>query len=191
MTISGTPSRARDRVGRGAAGGEQSDGEHRLSRRRAGARRAPHWRPTAVRGCRVARAGSVVRRQGRADVDLPVRLKDLSELFGGSARCVWRGQGGSRRRSGGDLVSAAKPTSEETVAKAVAQDNSSRGVRNSPDGHLPVCGGAPGSCTVTQSPPAVRGVSVRVPLCAWVMLLTIARPRPTPAWSVRMRLVPR
>jgi hypothetical protein len=52
---------------------------------------------------------------------------------------------------------------------------------NSPDRHLPVCGGAAGSCTVTQSPPAVRGVRVRIPLCAWVMLLTIARPRPTPA----------
>src|SRR5918995_1408556 len=48
-----------------------------------------------------------------------------------------------------------------------------------------------GSCTVTRSPPAARGVRVRVPSCAWVMLLTIARPRPTPAWSVRMRSVPR
>jgi hypothetical protein len=62
---------------------------------------------------------------------------------------------------------------------------------NSPDRHLPVCGGAAGSCTVTQSPPAARGVRVRVPSCAWVMLLTIARPRPTPACSVRMRSVPR
>ena len=54
------------------------------------------------------------------------------------------------------------------------------------------CSGvAAGSCTVTQSPPAVRGVRVRVPSCAWVMLLTIARPRPTPARSVRVRLVPR
>ena len=61
----------------------------------------------------------------------------------------------------------------------------------SPGRHLPVFGGAAGSCTVTQSPPAARGVRVRVPSCAWVMLLTIARPRPTPAWSVRMRLVPR
>ncbi|MCW2963135.1 MAG: hypothetical protein JWO17_387 [Actinomycetia bacterium] len=57
--------------------------------------------------------------------------------------------------------------------------------------HLPVCGGAAGSCTVTRSPPAARGVRVRVPSCAWVMLLTIARPRPSPAWSVRMRSVPR
>ncbi len=56
---------------------------------------------------------------------------------------------------------------------------------------LPVCGGAAGSCTVTQSPPAARGVRVRVPSCAWVMLLTIARPRPTPAWSARTRLLPR
>src|SRR5205814_9855903 len=55
----------------------------------------------------------------------------------------------------------------------------------------PLCGGAAGSCTVTQSPPAVRGVRVRVPSCAWVMLLTIARPRPTPAWLVRTRSVPR
>ena len=48
-----------------------------------------------------------------------------------------------------------------------------------------------GSRTVTQSPPAARGVRVRVPSCAWVMLLTIARPRPTPAWSVCIRSVPR
>src|SRR5204863_10075464 len=59
-----------------------------------------------------------------------------------------------------------------------------------PQAATPV-GGAAGSCTVTRSPPASRGVRVRVPSCAWVMLLTIARPRPTPAWSVRMRLVPR
>jgi hypothetical protein len=62
---------------------------------------------------------------------------------------------------------------------------------NSPDRHLPLCGGAAGSCTVTRSPPAARGVRVRVPSCAWVMLLTMARPRPTPAWSVRTRPVPR
>src|SRR5215203_5411890 len=62
---------------------------------------------------------------------------------------------------------------------------------NSPDRQLPACGGAAGSCTVTQRPPAARGVRVRVPSCAWVMLLTIARPRPTPEWSVRMRSVPR
>jgi hypothetical protein len=60
-----------------------------------------------------------------------------------------------------------------------------------PDRHRPVCGGAAGSCTVTRSPPAARGVTVRVPSCVWVMLLTIARPRPTPAWSVCMRSVPR
>ena len=48
-----------------------------------------------------------------------------------------------------------------------------------------------GSSTVTASPPASRGVRVRVPSCAWVMLLTIARPRPTPACSVRIRWVPR
>jgi hypothetical protein len=59
------------------------------------------------------------------------------------------------------------------------------------DRHLSVCGGAAGSCTVTWSPPAGRGVRVRVPSCAWVMLLTIARPRPTSAWSVRRRSVPR
>ncbi len=40
-------------------------------------------------------------------------------------------------------------------------------------------------------PPAERGVRVSVPSCAWVMVLTIARPRPTPAWSVCMRSVPR
>jgi hypothetical protein len=68
---------------------------------------------------------------------------------------------------------------------------SSGAVRQSPDRHLPVCGGAAGSCTVTRSPPAARGARVRVPSCAWVMLLTIARPRPTPPSSVRMRLLPR
>ena len=52
-------------------------------------------------------------------------------------------------------------------------------------------GGAAGSCTVTRSPPPARGASVRVPSCAWVMLLTIASPRPTPAWEVRTRSVPR
>ena len=30
-----------------------------------------------------------------------------------------------------------------------------------------------------------------VPSCAWVMLFTIARPRPTPPWSPRMRSLPR
>ena len=50
---------------------------------------------------------------------------------------------------------------------------------------------AAGSRTVTQSPPAGRGTMVSVPSCAWAMLLTMARPRPTPAWSVRMRSVPR
>ena len=57
-------------------------------------------------------------------------------------------------------------------------------------------GGRPGRlgverCTVTQSPPSRRGAMVSVPSWAWVMLLTIARPRPTPAWSVRVRSVPR
>jgi NADPH:quinone reductase-like Zn-dependent oxidoreductase len=50
---------------------------------------------------------------------------------------------------------------------------------------------AAGSSTVTRIPPAGRAVRVSAPSCAWVMLLTIARPRPTPAWSVRMRSVPR
>ncbi len=59
------------------------------------------------------------------------------------------------------------------------------------DRHPPMCGGAAGSCTVTRSPPAARGVRVRIPSCARLMLSTIARPRPTPACSVRMRSVPR
>ena len=59
------------------------------------------------------------------------------------------------------------------------------------DRYLLVCGGAAGSCTVTQRPPAARGARVRIPSCARVMLLTIARPRPTPAWSARIRCVPR
>jgi len=36
-----------------------------------------------------------------------------------------------------------------------------------------------------------RGVRVRVPSCAWAMLLTMARPRPAPVWFVRMRSLPR
>lgn len=44
-----------------------------------------------------------------------------------------------------------------------------------------VCGGAAGSSTVTQSPPAARGVRLRVPSWACAMLLAIARPSPTPA----------
>src|SRR5215467_997375 len=36
-------------------------------------------------------------------------------------------------------------------------------------------GGPAGSCTVTRSPPAALGVRVRVPSCASVMLLTMAR----------------
>src|SRR3989442_12014199 len=52
------------------------------------------------------------------------------------------------------------------------------------DRHRPVwaCGGAAGRCTVTRSPPSARGLTVSVPSWAWVMLLTIASPRPTPAW---------
>src|SRR5947208_15615476 len=59
------------------------------------------------------------------------------------------------------------------------------------DSLVPFGVGAAASSTVTQSPPAVRGVRVRDPSCAWVMLLTMARPRPTPACSMRMRLAPR
>src|SRR5581483_10377134 len=51
--------------------------------------------------------------------------------------------------------------------------------------------GAAGRRTVTRSPPAGRGARVRLPSCASAMLLTIARPRPTPAWSLRLRSVPR
>jgi hypothetical protein len=43
------------------------------------------------------------------------------------------------------------------------------------------CRPATGSRTVTQSPPSARGLSESVPSCACTMLLTIARPRPTPA----------
>jgi len=46
-------------------------------------------------------------------------------------------------------------------------------------------GGAAGSRTVARRPPAAQGVRVRIPSCAWVMLLTIARPRPTPVVEVR------
>src|SRR5205814_2018070 len=49
----------------------------------------------------------------------------------------------------------------------------------------------PGTWRGYEAGPEGPGVRVRVPSCAWVMLLTIARPRPTPAWSVRIRLVPR
>ena len=48
-----------------------------------------------------------------------------------------------------------------------------------------------GNRTVARRPPASRGVRVRVPSWAWMMLFAIARPSPTPAWSARMRLPPR
>ena len=44
---------------------------------------------------------------------------------------------------------------------------------------------------MTPRPPSARGVSVRVPSWAWVMLRTMARPRPTPEWSSWIRPVPR
>src|SRR6478672_4176393 len=67
----------------------------------------------------------------------------------------------------------------------------SRGGEDRPsDRHLAGCGAAAGRRTVTRSPPAARGVRVRVPSWARAMLLTIARPRPTPAASVRTRSLP-
>ena len=54
--------------------------------------------------------------------------------------------------------------------------------------HLTAGSETGGSCTVTESPPPGRGVRVRLPSCAWVMLLTIASPRPRAAWSVCNRL---
>ena len=51
-----------------------------------------------------------------------------------------------------------------------------------------VCAVIAGSSTVTRIPPAGRGVRVRVPPCASVIVLTMARPSPTPAWSVCMRM---
>ncbi|CAL9511087.1 hypothetical protein SUDANB121_03653 [Nocardiopsis dassonvillei] len=57
--------------------------------------------------------------------------------------------------------------------------------------HPPLSGATAESSTVTRSPPSGRGTRVRVPSCARVTLLTMASPRPTPAWSVWMRSVPR
>ena len=51
-------------------------------------------------------------------------------------------------------------------------------------------GGVGVSCTVAETRQRLGGEG-EVPSCAWVMLLTIARPSPTPAWSVRRRSVPR
>lgn len=44
---------------------------------------------------------------------------------------------------------------------------------------------------MTRSPPPVSGARASVPSCARVMVSTMARPRPTPAWWVRRRSVPR
>src|SRR5690606_10212450 len=44
-----------------------------------------------------------------------------------------------------------------------------------------------GNPTVATSPPPSRGARVRAPPCARQTLLTIARPRPTPAWPRRTR----
>ena len=102
---------------------------------------------------------------------------------------------------GETLVSGlVKADVDTAAASSPAGRSAPSGLRQFRRRHLPVCGGAAdlpvclgaaGSCTVTRSPPAARGVRMRVPSCASVMLLTIARPRPAPAWSVRMRLVPR
>jgi dihydrofolate reductase len=89
-----------------------------------------------------------------------------------------------------ELATCCYMTVRDLARYVVIGDELHRG--QSPDRHLPACGGVTGSCTVTQRPPPALGVRVRFPSCAWVMLLTIARPRPTPpAWSVRMRLLPR
>src|SRR5262249_50385791 len=103
------------------------------------------------------------------------RRRDREQRAGAGAEVLATGLVGDRRGQVGDRRSGA-------LLGACG---------NSPDRHLAVCGGAAGSCTGTQSPPAAPGVRVSVPSCARVMLLTIARPRPTPAWSVRMRSVPR
>jgi hypothetical protein len=58
-------------------------------------------------------------------------------------------------------------------------------------GCQPPSGGAAGSWTLTRSPPSDRALRVRVPSWARVMLWTIARPSPTPAWPLRIRPVPR
>ncbi len=47
-----------------------------------------------------------------------------------------------------------------------------------------------GSSTVMRRPPVSRGVRVRAPSCARVMVVTMAKPRPTPVWSAWMRSVP-
>ena len=78
-------------------------------------------------------------------------------------------------------------------------ERSARPVRDAPVsyrvadscGWICLCSTRRGSWTVTQRPPVGRGVMMRVPSCAWVMLLTIARPRPTPAWSLCTRWAPR
>jgi TPR repeat protein len=58
-------------------------------------------------------------------------------------------------------------------------------------GHSYAVSSTAGSRTVTRSPPSARGERVTVPSCACAMLLTIARPRPTPAWLPPIRPVPR
>ena len=91
-----------------------------------------------------------------------------------------------RRR---DSVLAAGAVLDRVRAEVLLVTGGSQGARainaagrhNSADRHRSAHGGAAGSCTVTQRPPLARGVTVRIPSWAWVMLLTMARPRPTPA----------
>ena len=49
--------------------------------------------------------------------------------------------------------------------------------------HLDGLSAGRGQPHVTRRPPPSRGVRVRVPSCASAMLLTMASPSPTPAWS--------
>ena len=56
---------------------------------------------------------------------------------------------------------------------------------------MPLSGYWRSSSTVTVRPPSGLAVRLTVPAWARVMLSTIARPRPTPAWSVWVRPVAR
>src|SRR5581483_10288263 len=99
------------------------------------------------------------------------------------------GPAASRHRSESRPPGGADPRSEERPARRAARH--ARPARRRAAVALLDHEEAAGSSAATRSPPAARGLRVRVPSCAWAMLLTIARPRPTPAWSARIRLLPR
>src|SRR5262249_10548827 len=146
-------------------------------------RLARHLRPAREpgAGARVELAAGAAR---------PARGHDaaLRPPVGGARRRL----GAARGRPGPSLpprrTARSSGATDGVVTSSVAEVRlyNERAPTDEAGGRGPEAGGtedAAGSCTVTRRPPSARGASVSAPPCACAMLLTIASPRPTPAWS--------